>query len=152
MIVQTTLKRVCFSLQFCRYMNPVWEHWEQASIGGKGDKVDAYMCARQQTNIAYLAAVLLHTQQHFVGTALMRSHCRKPQMMTNPCAFPFLLPVRFALSHLLPLCSSAGGPRPCCAVQHLHRVQSEQAPVRCFSSCPGRKCGQRLFPRLYFEG
>ena len=28
-----------------RYMNPVWEHWECESIGGKGDKVDAYMCA-----------------------------------------------------------------------------------------------------------
>ena len=27
-------------------MNPVWEHWECESIGGKGDKVDAYMCAR----------------------------------------------------------------------------------------------------------
>ena len=27
-------------------MNPVWEHWEQDSIGGKGEKVDAYMCVR----------------------------------------------------------------------------------------------------------
>lgn len=31
-----------------RYMNPVWEHWEQDSIGGKGEKVDAYMCVRRR--------------------------------------------------------------------------------------------------------
>jgi hypothetical protein len=34
-----------FSSLLCRYMNPVWEHWECESIGGKGDKVDAYMYA-----------------------------------------------------------------------------------------------------------
>jgi hypothetical protein len=33
-------------------MNPVWEHWECESIGGKGDKVDAYMYASLPVNAA----------------------------------------------------------------------------------------------------
>ena len=44
-------------------MNPVWEHWEQLSIGGKGDKVDAYMCVRLQPSPPLLTS--LYSLAHY---------------------------------------------------------------------------------------